>query len=624
MSEQSFLLTAVCLAICLLPFTTAATYSCPCGVTYSRTSYDCGFWGMSRCTRQVSATKMCTCVDGGWSDYSAWTVTSQCSKICGGGYQTLSRSRSCTNPSPANGGKTCVGSSTESKTTACNTQPCPIDGGWTDFGQWIAGDCSISCGNGFKTSSRSRSCTNPPPQHNGKDCEGHTMEYKTETCSPIPCPVDGGWTDFGQWIAADCSVSCGNGIKTSSRSRTCTNPPPQHNGKDCEGHAMEYKTETCSPIPCPVDGGWTEFGDWVPAACSVSCGGGAMSLSRSRTCTNPSPQHNGKDCDGDNIEYKTEVCNSNPCPIDGRWSEFDEWMPTACSTSCGGGEQSLSRSRTCTNPSPQYNGKDCEGVDMETKIEECNRQPCPIDGAWCEFNELSWTQCSTQCNHTGTQTRVCECPTAQYGGVPCAGSNVNTETRDCYEGACLEQTCEATDKVSSSLPRNCGDYVRCDTNSDPIVMPCPAGLHFDDESGVCVEGDCGAVSEDEVQSPCNADNHGQFLADEIDCSVFYLCSNGDAIQMNCAPGTIWDTTMSACVIGSCDVQDDVDDVVEEKVSECTDENTGTLHPDNNDCHKYIMCVNGENQSMSCGALVFDPNLLICNWESDTNPCTSKP
>ena len=57
-------------------------------------------------------------VDGGWSNWSGW---GQCSMPCGGGEQE--RSRTCTNPSPANGGAACSGSDKE--TQACNTNDCP-------------------------------------------------------------------------------------------------------------------------------------------------------------------------------------------------------------------------------------------------------------------------------------------------------------------------------------------------------------------------------------------------------------------------------------------------------------------------------------------------------------------
>ena len=41
---------------------------------------------------------------------------------CGGGIQ--SRTRSCNNPAPSNGGATCQGSNSEN--TTCNAQQCPI------------------------------------------------------------------------------------------------------------------------------------------------------------------------------------------------------------------------------------------------------------------------------------------------------------------------------------------------------------------------------------------------------------------------------------------------------------------------------------------------------------------
>ena len=57
-------------------------------------------------------------VDGGWSEFGDW---SECSSKCGGGTQT--RTRTCTKPTPENGGADCVGDSTE--TRDCNTSGCP-------------------------------------------------------------------------------------------------------------------------------------------------------------------------------------------------------------------------------------------------------------------------------------------------------------------------------------------------------------------------------------------------------------------------------------------------------------------------------------------------------------------
>ena len=57
--------------------------------------------------------------------YSKWSVWGKCTVSCGGG--EMKRTRSCTNPAPINGGKTCM----EQKlgplveTAKCSEFPCP-------------------------------------------------------------------------------------------------------------------------------------------------------------------------------------------------------------------------------------------------------------------------------------------------------------------------------------------------------------------------------------------------------------------------------------------------------------------------------------------------------------------
>ncbi|KAL0974019.1 hypothetical protein UPYG_G00214320 [Umbra pygmaea] len=56
-------------------------------------------------------------LDGGWG---MWSPFGSCSQSCGGGVQF--RTRECDNPSPANGGQTCVGSGSQFQ--PCNNQDC--------------------------------------------------------------------------------------------------------------------------------------------------------------------------------------------------------------------------------------------------------------------------------------------------------------------------------------------------------------------------------------------------------------------------------------------------------------------------------------------------------------------
>ncbi len=85
---------------------------------------------------------------------------------------------------------------------------------------------------------------------------------------------------------------------------------------DCNGQIDEQAggcavDESCVAGKCTksctaVDGGWT---DWAWGACSVGCGGGKRT--GTRTCTNPAPSCGGKACVGD--ASATEDCNTQSC-----------------------------------------------------------------------------------------------------------------------------------------------------------------------------------------------------------------------------------------------------------------------------------------------------------------------
>ncbi|XP_063681876.1 coadhesin-like [Bolinopsis microptera] len=239
-------------------------------------------------------------VDGGFSAFGEW---SECSADCGEGQQT--RERSCNNPAPANGGADCKGSLTEAQN--CNSGSCSVDGGLSAFGEWS--ECSADCGEGQQT--RERSCNNPAPANGGADCEGSLTE--AQNCNSGPCPVDGGLSAFGEW--SECSADCGEGQQT--RERSCNNPAPANGGADCEGSLTE--AQNCNSGPCPVDGGLSAFGEW--SECSADCGEGQQT--RERSCNNPAPANGGADCEGSLTEAQN--CNSGPCPVDGGFSAFGEW-----------------------------------------------------------------------------------------------------------------------------------------------------------------------------------------------------------------------------------------------------------------------------------------------------------
>ncbi|KAJ1172187.1 hypothetical protein NDU88_004037, partial [Pleurodeles waltl] len=285
-------------------------------------------------------------VDGSWSDWSPWE---ECSRTCGQGNQT--RTRTCSNPPAQHGGKPCDGNAVE--VIMCNARPCPVNGIWSTWMPW--GSCSQTCGKGTQT--RLRLCNNPPPSFDGSPCDG--PDTQMQMCNQRLCPVDGKWATWNSWSA--CSVSCGGGAR--QRRRECSDPAPQYGGHKCEGNDVQM--DFCNSDPCPVHGNW---GPWIAwGSCSRTCNGGQMR--RYRTCDNPRPASGGRACTG--ADTQIQRCNVELCPVDGSWGQWQAW--SECSAPCGGGEQT--RTRQCDNPVPSNSGRACPG-DF-SQLSKCNMRACP-------------------------------------------------------------------------------------------------------------------------------------------------------------------------------------------------------------------------------------------------------
>ncbi|XP_043272825.1 netrin receptor UNC5B-like isoform X2 [Venturia canescens] len=110
-------------------------------------------------------------VNGGWSSWSGW---SECSVRCGRGIQR--RTRTCSNPSPINGGQTCPGPATQRM--ECSPSCPAVDGRWSAWSGWSA--CGPDC-----LRVRKRSCNDPPPSDGGRICPG--KEIIVEECFSDRC-----------------------------------------------------------------------------------------------------------------------------------------------------------------------------------------------------------------------------------------------------------------------------------------------------------------------------------------------------------------------------------------------------------------------------------------------------
>ncbi|KAJ8315039.1 hypothetical protein KUTeg_007189 [Tegillarca granosa] len=275
----------------------------------------------------------------------------------------------------------------------CATPP-PIDGQWANWQSW--GSCSQTCspsGSAVSgTMTRTRTCTNLAPKYDGKQCVGDGSQ-STSCSASIYCPINGGWSSWGSY--GSCSVTCSSGTQT--RTRSCTNPTPQYNGSDCSGSPTD--STICTFSACPIDGAWTTWGSW--GSCTVSCGRGTQE--RSRSCSNPSPQHGGVNCVGSTTN--STDCNTQDCIIDGSWGAWESWG--TCTVTCGTG--SYSRSRQCDNPAPANGGLQCPGDQSE--YADCYNQSCPTvaAGTYQQTCQTGWFTCQSGAMTCIQQQFVCDC-----------------------------------------------------------------------------------------------------------------------------------------------------------------------------------------------------------------------
>uniref|UniRef100_A0A3B3DNZ7 Sema domain-containing protein n=1 Tax=Oryzias melastigma TaxID=30732 RepID=A0A3B3DNZ7_ORYME len=356
--------------------------------------------------------------NGGFGPWAQWQPCNNDDPVDGVS-SCLCRSRSCDSPLPRCGGKNCVGPTIE-------VSNCSRNGGWTPWSSW--GQCSTTCGTGFEL--RQRSCNNPSPRHGGRVCVGPSRDERF--CNEgVPCPQPIFWTPWSSWTK--CSTACGGGVH--SRVRTC------ENGNSCPGCALEYKA--CNLEACPEVKRNTPWTPWMPFNVTQS---GArheqrtrymcrahlsdpheLQIGRRKTETRICKHDGTASCETDSLVE--ELLKTPVVRIAGLgWSSWETW--SSCSQSCAKGYRT--RRRTCAGPEGKSAPVACRGSPVE--YQDCNVQPCPVNGAWSCWSP--WSQCSVGCGGGHYQrTRSCNSPTPASGGDICIG--LHTE-----EALCNTHTCD--------------------------------------------------------------------------------------------------------------------------------------------------------------------------------------
>ena len=173
------------------------------------------------------------------TEWSEWT---ECTKPCGTGEKTRTRSLLSTNA-------TCT--ETLEETDFCNTECCPVDGTWSTWGDWS--NCSAECNSGIRR--RSRTCDSPSPSCNGQKCPGPGVEF--EQCNIEPC-VDKQCENGKEYN--ECSNFCDLTCATLTCTQQCHQPDECKPGCSCPKGYVENYNGTCvkaSECLCRVNG--TEY-----------------------------------------------------------------------------------------------------------------------------------------------------------------------------------------------------------------------------------------------------------------------------------------------------------------------------------------------------------------------------
>eukprot|EP00049_Salpingoeca_infusionum_P005056 m.87691 g.87691 ORF g.87691 m.87691 type:complete len:2043 (+) comp12838_c5_seq1:84-6212(+) len=438
-----------------------------------------------------TAEENCCAINGGWSEWSVgfWSGWSEFQpKQCNTTQQRSrwrQKDRTCTNPAPACGGTSCAGSyvsiDNQMEKKSAEENCCVVDGGFSDWitGVWASWSTFQPSGCGHSQSRQRnridvRECNSPFPACGGSDCDPTSStrfitEAEDRNASTNCCPVNGGLSD---WIEGDWSEwssfqppSCGE-AQSRQRNRTvfklCTSPAPSCGGALCDPLSVnrtETQNETRSALDncCPVDGG---FGEWVEGVWSSwsaflpeQCG---ITRTRfrhrnvTRACDSPVPTCRGRLCEGISKEVESENQTryfgdqvhggwTDPVPVTS-WSSWSSFEPA---DTCNGTQTRWAFrtvSRSCTNPSPQCNGLQCDGLAVYNETRNESRVVSgPIDAGWSDWIALTqwsaWSSLSPvgcdveqRANRTRHEVRTCSNPPRACGGATCVGNATRTAT----------------------------------------------------------------------------------------------------------------------------------------------------------------------------------------------------
>jgi hypothetical protein len=301
--------------------------------------------------------------------------------------------------------------------------------------QWPSNECNCKPGQwstcpacGPEGTQKTRTVT---PAQEGGECSEEDSAT-TQACDIPTCDSQCTITDWRNAPGATCqpdTATCGKGAGKIQQIKTYTEASGFAGA--CNGKTEETRHQPCDLPDCVT--GCTDDTTWQLGQCSVSCGGGT----RTKTKTTRTPNADRTRCITNQIT-ETEPCNLQACTdcSNGEW-RTDNRCVAVNGGNCGPGK--ITWTRTVNQPGP--GGRQCTPEQLTTtRTTDCDLGTCNVD---CQYTWSEWSSCSTTCDtatQKGVQTRRPVGPNGQGAPVQPRGNGAQCP-------APQERPCQPANKV---------------------------------------------------------------------------------------------------------------------------------------------------------------------------------